>query len=258
MTLRFQTAVQVENLPDEQINSAFEVVMPSLDILPSDEKVDVSDRSLYTPIVEEITFNLPGFKKESRRIRTGWLNFVTDVNNVQDANITMFCSQNMLTQYYMDAWYNLIYNKDGEYFNNVNDYKKNIEVYFYGGASSSIINGISNLISGGDTSTAVAHFTLSGAFPISQSSYSLKYSDDPTRLTITATFAYDKLVPDLRMASSGIMTELLQTGGMSMLDSFLTGNFNMSGSSVGGAFSKARNIINNATDGISNITSKFF
>ena len=198
MSMRFQTAFQVENLPDEQNNAAFEVIMPTLKLY--------GDRT-YCPVVLEIEFAPRAFKTETRRVRTGWLNFAVDLENMSTAGLTFYCSQNMLTQYYLDTWSNLIFNKDGEYFNGMSNYKKDIEVYFYGAGNI----GVSEV-------SASAHFTLKGAFPIKQRSYSMAYSKDPKRLTISADFAYDRLYIDPKYANKGIWLELLTTAGMSAID----------------------------------------
>lgn len=202
MSMRFQTAFQVENLPDEQNNAAFEVIMPTLKLY--------GDRT-YCPVVLEIEFTPRAFKTETRRVRTGWLNFAVDLENMSTAGLTFYCSQNMLTQYYLDTWSNLIFNKDGEYFNGMSNYKKDIEVYFYGAGNI----GVSEV-------SASAHFTLKGAFPIKQRSYSMAYSKDPKRLTISADFAYDRLYIDPKYANKGIWLELLTTAGMSAIDRGIT------------------------------------
>lgn len=202
MSMRFQTAFQVENLPDEQNNAAFEVIMPTLKLY--------GDRT-YCPVVLEIEFTPRAFKTETRRVRTGWLNFAVDLENMSTAGLTFYCSQNMLTQYYLDTWSNLIFNKDGEYFNGMSNYKKDIEVYFYGAGNI----GVSEV-------SAFAHFTLKGAFPIKQRSYSMAYSKDPKRLTISADFAYDRLYIDPKYANEGIWLELITTAGMSAIDRGIT------------------------------------
>ena len=210
MTMRFQTAFQVENLPDEQNNAAFEVIMPTLKLYSDKRSFIPMD---YCPVVLEIEFTPRAFKTETRRVRTGWLNFAVDLENMSTAGLTFYCSQNMLTQYYLDTWSNLIFNKDGEYFNGMSNYKKDIEVYFYGAGNL----GVSEV-------SASAHFTLKGAFPVKQRSYSMAYSKDPKRLTISADFAYDRLYIDPKYAKKGITAELITSGGMSAISSLLNSN----------------------------------
>ncbi len=248
MSLRLQTAFQIENLPDEQNNNSFEVLLPTLDIIntkANDTKTSGATETKptfwekvgnglatvaknvagykYSPIVEEITFTPRAFKTETRRIRTNWINFAVDLENMEQVSITMFCSQNMLTQYYLNAWQDLIYDKEGEYFKPLANYKKDIEVYFYGSSLTSLTSAASSMLGSGDTSSgASAHFTLKGAFPVKQGTYTLQYSNDPKRLTITATFVYDKIVFDEELAGSMILAETISTGGMKVLDNLLS------------------------------------
>lgn len=241
MSFKFQTAVQVENIADEQNDAAFEVIMPEMDLYKlfpktsntttTENKTDVnaSDKTensdskpktkYWSPIVEEISFTPRSFKTTTGRIRSQWLNFVADLENMQNARITMFCSQNMLTEYYLLAWNNLIYNQEGEYFNGVNYYKRDIEVYLHGSAISSLTSVVVN----DDHTMATARFTLKGAFPIKQDSFKLKYSKDPKRLTISADFVYDRLVPDEKLAKSAIWSETISTLGLSNLSDWIFG-----------------------------------
>lgn len=231
MTMRFQTAFQVQNLPDEQNDNSFEIILPRLDLSECFDPAYTETASyvedtntfitrvqgssgaayMYTPIVEKIEFTPQGFKTEKRRIRSQYINFVVDLEEMHTATMTLFCSQNMLTQYYLEAWKNKIYNKAGEYFNPVTYYKKDIEIYFYGAGNL----GVSEV-------SAAAHFTMKGAFPISQGKYHLEYSDKPKRLVVDVTFAFDKLVTDTTLAKKGVWTEGLSTLGMSQLDNFMT------------------------------------
>ena len=64
MSLRFRSQLQIDNLPDQMLESKFEVLMPALDLLPK-EKLDSRMTKLassvlpkYYPIVEEINFGL--------------------------------------------------------------------------------------------------------------------------------------------------------------------------------------------------------
>lgn len=219
MSLRFASQLNIDALPAEALDSEFEVVMPSLNIIigssssdSSKKKFSLSDIAAsitaikdnivgnavsynYAPIVEAIQFTPRKFKVDQRRIRTQWINVASDLENIGTVQIIMFCSSGMLTQYYLDAWRNLVFDKDGEYYNPMQVYKKNIEVYFYGATS------IGSFI-------PVAHFTLKGCFPISQDQFDLKYSNKPERLRISATFSVDRIVTDSTMARSAAIKEL--------------------------------------------------
>lgn len=238
MSLRLQTAFQVQNLPDEQNNAAFEVIMPEIDLKYGLGKEDNNSTtssessswvgsaidklksvatgigsfmSKYTPIVEEINFTPRSFKVENRRVRTGWINFATDLENMQQAEFTFFCSNGMLTQYYLDAWNRMIFNPNYEYFNPVSFYKKDIHVYF---------NGLGSI--GVSEVSSSAHFTMKGAFPVKQGSYKLAYSKEPERLRLSCTFVYDRLVPDESLATKAIVSELVTSGGVALIDKGLT------------------------------------
>lgn len=221
MSLRFASQLNVDALPAEALNSEFEVIMPSLNIILQSASKNAKSKNIkdvitdaanlferaknalignsisynYTPIVEQIRFTPRSFKLDQRRIRTQWTNVPADLENLKQVEIVMFCSNGMLTQYYLDAWRNLVFDKDGEYYNPMEVYKKNIEVYFYGATS------IGSFI-------PVAHFTLKGCFPVSQSSYDLKYSNKPNRIQITANFSVDRIVCDNSLAKSAAMREL--------------------------------------------------
>jgi len=54
-----------------------------------------------------------------------------------------------------------------------------------------------------------AHYTLVGCFPTSQTPYSLKYSSNPRRLTLTQTFKMDKILFDMNLSKSSIIEELV-------------------------------------------------
>ena len=218
MGLRFTSQLNIDALPAEALNSEFEVIMPTLNVIlgatdessSSNNSEDENKSFLesaknalfgdsvsynYTPIVEQIKFTPRSFSTDQRRIRTQWTNVPNDLENLQKVQIIMFCSNGMLTQYYLDAWRNLIFDKKGEYYNPMETYKKNIEIYFYGAAS------VSSYI-------PVAHFTLKGCFPVSQGSYDLKYSSKPDRITISADFSVDRIVSDPSMARSSAIREI--------------------------------------------------
>lgn len=237
--LRFQSAIQIESLPDEQIDSQFEVMMPTLYLSEEQRSTALSGSwtsasgiwnnittlganmvSAYTPIVEEISFGVRNFGTNTRRVRTGWCNVPDDIKNYQDVSITFFCSSGMLIQYYLEAWKRLIFNDKGEYYNPMRMYKKDIEVYFYG-------PGNINLGVGG---LAAAHYTLKGCFPYLQDDYRLKYSMDPKRLTLTAKFRMDAIVFDKQLKTKSMIAEMV-TSPSSILTQALDG-FTLKGDSV--------------------------
>ena len=211
--LRFQSALQLDYLPDCSTEDRFEVIMPKLDLLNySNNKASnncgcsalnlgklwdkfsgVFGLSTYQPIVEEITFQPLTFKSETRRVRTGYYNVASDIEPYGDVSITMFCDANMLTQYYLSAWRGMIFNPDGEYFYPGSLYKKNIDVYVYG--------------PGGIQAEGLAtcHFILMGCFPNSQENFKFKYSMNPKRINITQTFKVDKVCFKKQEAYSSII-----------------------------------------------------
>lgn len=209
MTLRLQSQLTIDSLADPQLKSAFEVVMPTLKIgeLSASTKSTLSKLNFgnvlselagkdYTPIVEEIKFGTMSFGSAARRVRTGWLNLPDDIKNYPDVRISMYCSNAMLTQYYLESWKRLVFNPDGEYYNQANVYKRNIEVYFYGTGNVGV------------GMPLAAHYTLVGCFPTQQQEYALKYSGSPERLTIVANFKMDKIKFDMNLMKSSIIEEL--------------------------------------------------
>lgn len=75
MSLRFQSALNIENLPDEQIDNQFEVIMPTLNLEHRHEgsgwftkltSAVINSINEYTPIVEEIVFGVRNFKQNTR------------------------------------------------------------------------------------------------------------------------------------------------------------------------------------------------
>ena len=227
MALRFQTAPQVQALPDEAIDSTFECIMPKIDIanpygnlasngaLGAVMNMFTSALTTYQPIVEEIVFGVTNFKTNTRRVRTMWCNVPEDIQNYHDASITFFVSANMLTQYYLAAWRSLVYNEEGEYYNPMSVYKKNIEVFVYGPGNI----GISGI--------AAAHFTLKGCWPATQDNYRFEYKDEPQRMRITAQFKVDKVVYNGMTARTAMVAELA-TSPTSILDKATTLLFNES------------------------------
>jgi hypothetical protein len=222
--LRFQTQLQVSSLPDELIDNQFEVIMPKLNIQDFDQNIasackskgflsEVINSALgqsYMPIVEQINFEPQKLKTTARRVRTGWYNLPQDLENYGTVTMTFFCSNGMLTQYYLEAWRNMIFNKEGEFFYPSYVYKKNIEVYIYGPGNVAL-----------EENSAVARFTLKGCFPIAQEQFKFRYSNNPKRVTITATFQVDKIVYDETLANSSIIQELL-TSPTTLLDKAVT------------------------------------
>ena len=219
MSLRFQSALMIENLPDEQLESSFEVIMPSLSLNPDTFSGSgiltnlansiVNTVSSYQPIVESIVFGVRNFGNAAKRIRTGWCNIPDDIQNYQDVSITMFCSSGMLTQYYLAAWKALIFNQDGEFYYPMCNYKKNIEVFFFGPGNI------------GAVVPPVAHFTLQGCYPSKQEPYKLQYDSNPKRLRITQSFKVDRVVYDTLLKNSSILQETV-TSPTSLLDKAIT------------------------------------
>ena len=219
MSLRLQSQLFVDNVPDEALDNAFEVIMPTLRIgTPTKTLLSqyFSTKFLsemvskdYTPIVEEIRFGTRTFGNDTRRIRTGWLNVPKDIENLSEVKITMFCSEAMLTQYYIEAWKALVFNEDGEYYNHMDYYKRNIEIYFFGTGNVGAIVPPS------------AHYTLVGCYPTTQQEYNLKYTMKPKRLTITQNFRVDKIRFDEELMKSSIKEELIGSP-LGLTDKFLS------------------------------------
>ena len=214
--LRFASQLQINNLPDEQLENNFEVIMPALPLgtttptsnLPTalgraissavNAVSSLANTTSYTPIVEEIVFGVRNFKNTTRRIRTNWVNIPEDIENYHEVSITMFCSAGMLTQQYLAVWKSMIFNVDGEYYNPMTYYKKNIEVFFYGPGGSI-----------GMSQPAVSHFTLQGCYPVLQDDYKLGYSQSPKRLRLTQRFRVDRVVASNDLAQTAMRNELL-------------------------------------------------
>lgn len=220
MGLRFQSALTVDCLPDPAIDNSWEVIMPKLNIMNyGANNIDAGFLSKfataaglgsYQPIVEGISFGTLKFKTDTRRIRTGWVNIPSDIDNWDEVNITMYVSAGMLTQAYLAAWRGLVFNRDGEYYNSMCNYKRNIEVYFYGPGNI------------GTVLPAAMHFTIVGAFPTVQDQYKLDYKDSPKRITINQRFKCDKVVYNQMNVNSSIITETA-TNPYSLVDKAITG-----------------------------------
>ena len=210
MSLRFQSQLMIDNLPDEQLNDQFEVIMPELPLLnlPQDNSnpstwniikgmVGGGTEVKYRPIVEEITFGTMNFSTGTRRVRTGWLNVPSDIENWHDVAITMFCPASMATHMYLNTWKKMIFNREGEYYNSMSYYKKNITVIIHGPMKSfGSVLGVGSM-----------QFTLKGCFPKNQEDFKFEYSDDPKRFRVLAHFSVDKVEYDENISRSAIITE---------------------------------------------------
>lgn len=230
MSLRFQSQLMIDNLPDEQLNDQFEVIMPELPLLslPQDKSnpstwniikgmVGGGTEVKYRPIVEEITFGTLNFSTETRRVRTGWLNVPSDIENWHDVAITMFCPASMATHMYLNTWKRMIFNRNGEYYNSMSYYKKNITVIVHGPMKSL----------GSAIGIGAMQFTLKGCFPKTQEDFKFEYSDDPKRFRVLAHFSVDKVDYDESISRSTIITESI-TSPTQILDKVLSSNFAMS------------------------------
>jgi len=227
--LRFQTGLQVDYIADEATDDRFEVIMPKLDLLNYssnrascncscsslslgslwDKFSSIVGLTSYQPIVEEISFRPLAFKSETRRVRTGYYNVPSDIEQYGDVTVTMFCDANMLTQYYLSAWRAVMFNQTGEFYYPASLYKKNIDVYIYGPGNIQA------------EVLATCHFILMGCYPSSQDNYKFRYSMDPKRLTITQTFKVDKVVFDDVNAYSSIIQNTV-TSPSSLVDRAIT------------------------------------
>ena len=239
MGLRFTSQLIIDNLPDEQLNDQFEVVMPTL-ALDSDETRGFWSKVTgmkYQPIVEEITFGHRNFTTDTRRVRTGWLNVPNDIENYHQVKITMFCPASMATQYYLEAWKRQIFNDEGEYYYPNSHYKKNIHVFIYGpggtGVLGSALDSAAKLLSGSDTGLK-CHYTLVGCFPCMEKDFEFKYTNDPERFRILATFSVDRVIVDTssRLIRNAMNAELA-TSPTSVLGNLATA-FGSTDSSNGG------------------------
>lgn len=223
MSLRFTSQLCIDNLPDEQLNNQFEVIMPSINIIPTRED-GAFDKKLtgffsktiyrYQPIVEEIVFGYKNFALDTRRVRTGWFGVPKDIEKFHEVKITMFCPASMETQYYLDAWRRLIFNEEGEYYYPFSHYKKNIEIYIYGpGGNSALTSGLGMY---------KCHITLQGCFPFMEKDFELEYTDDPKRFRIMSTFNVDNVKVDTSVAQNSVIQGMI-TSPTSIIDKVLSG-----------------------------------
>lgn len=212
--LRFQSQIIVDNLPDEMLDNKWECIMPSLDLST------IVGGIPYQPIVEEVVFRGTSFSNEEFRTATRFYNLPQDRQSFGECMITLFCEQGMLPVYYLQTWRNAMFDpvhqyyyvnsesknndlyktlsnikevKDNMTLNAMSNWKKDIEIYFYG------VGGI----------LPIAHATLRDAYPVSQGDYSLKYSQDPKRFRINATFRYDNVIWDSKYRNEAIISALL-------------------------------------------------
>ena len=246
MGLRFTSQLIVDNLPDEQINDQFEVVMPTLALDGDTSRGFWSQVTgmLYQPIVEEIVFGHKNFATDTRRVRTGWFNVPSDIENYHEVKITMFCPASMATQYYLETWKKQIFNEEGEYYYSANHYKKNIHVFVYGPGGTGVLGSAISKLAGGSENGIKCHYTLVGCFPAVEKDFEFKYSNDPERFRILATFKVDKVIVDTssRLIRNALNAELA-TSPTSILGNIATafgsnnsanGGYNL-GTTYGGA-----------------------
>ena len=248
MSLRFASQLCIDNLPDEQLNDQFEVIMPALS-LDADSKASFFGQKLYSyqPIVEEITFGHRNFALDTRRVRTGWFGVPKDIERYHEAKITMFCPASMDTKYYLEAWRKLIFNDEGEYYYSFNNYKKNIDIYIYGPGSN-----LGNLLG-----LQKCHITLQGCFPYSEKDWEFEYSDDPKRFRVLATFNVDNVKIDTTVAKQAMLEGMI-TSPTSMLDKALSAITSSTTYSIGetyGGLSNNSSIKQKIADGIKKLTS---
>lgn len=198
MSIRFRSQLNIDLMPDEQLDNRWEVMMPMLKIPMSESefpKVGVTDYSgyPYMPTVEAIHFSPLGFKSTTNnRAVTNFYNVPSDKEDSRDTNITMYCDTGMIVQYYLAVWKKMVYNVEHEFYYQPWQYKKDIEVYFYGAGSV----------------MPSAHFTLKGCYPTVQSDFELQYSRDPKRLRITQKFNVDRVSVDTKLAAWGALSTL--------------------------------------------------
>lgn len=216
--LRFQSQVSIDNLPDEQLDSKWECVMPSINL----------DSALggipYSPIVEEISFSSAGFENEEFRVGTRFFNLPSDRKSFGECNLTLFCEQGLLPIYYLQSWRNLMFDPVHQfYYCNTRDAKKGLDILSTNGykiaktiLGSDQINATSNwkkdieiYFYGVGNTTPIAHATLYNAYPVSQQPFKLEYNIEPKRFRIDCTFRYDNLVWDSSYRNTAIISSLL-------------------------------------------------
>lgn len=191
MSIRFRSQLQIDMMPDEQLDNRWEVVMPRLTI-KSETLGGIGFP--YTPIVESIHFAPLGFKNSTDiRAITNYYNVPLDKEDSKEANITFFCDTGMMVQYYISKWKSMMFNSEHEFYYLPWQYKRDIYVFFFGMGSA----------------VPVAQFILKGCYPIMQSDYELQYSREPKRLRITQKFNVDRVVMSEKYKTAAISSALL-------------------------------------------------
>ena len=197
MSLRFQSQLSVDMMPDEQIDNRWEVVMPKMQL-----QTGIGINYPYYPIVESIHFAPLGFKNSTNvRAVTTYYNVPIDKEDAKEANLTMYCDTGMLAQYYIKSWKKLIFNEDHEFYYYPWQYKRDIYVLFYG--------------FGGTIPTA--KYILKGCYPITQSDFELQYTRDPKRLRITQKFNVDRVITDDSTMSKSILSTFVSGNPLGIL-----------------------------------------
>ena len=174
MSSKFRSQLNVDNIQDPFISNLWEVMLPELSISHM-----VPGNNSYAPIVEEITFAPLGFEHSPDiRAITTYYSVPIDKRDAQEANITMYCENDMKAQYYIKAWQEMMFNQEHEFYYEPWQYKRDIIINMYSPTES----------------TPVLQYFLKGCFPLLQNDIQLKYSKQPGRLTITQKFNVDRVV----------------------------------------------------------------
>lgn len=194
MSTKFRSQLSVDNIQDPFISNLWEVLLPELYISHF-----VPGNDSYAPIVEEITFAPLGFDhSQDIRAITTYYSVPVDKQDAKEANITMYCENDMKAQYYIKAWQEMMFNQQHEFYYEPWQYKRDIIINMYSPAES----------------TPVLQYFLKGCFPLLQNDISLKYSKQPGRLTITQKFNVDRVAikPYANIGrSEGSLTSVVQS-----------------------------------------------
>lgn len=188
MSTRFRSQLNVDNIQDPFIGNLWEVIMPELNI-----SYFVPGNNKYRPIVEEITFAPLGFENSNNiRAITTYYNVPVDKQDAKEANITMYCENDMKAQYYIEAWREMIFNREHEFYYSPWQYKRDIIISMYSHSET----------------TPVLQYFLKGCYPLLQQDITLKYSRTPDRLTMTQKFNVDRvsIKPYTAMGTSSSLT----------------------------------------------------
>lgn len=179
MSMKFRSQLQVDNIDDPFIANLWEVILPELDISMYVNSSISNNTAKYAPIVEEITFAPLGFENSTDiRAITTYYNIPLDKKDAKEANISLYCENDMKAQYYLKAWREMMFNEEHEFYYEPWQYKRDIIVNFYGLSSE----------------TPVIQYYLKGAYPILQDDITLKYSRTPNRFIITQKFNVDRVI----------------------------------------------------------------